>query len=353
MMAFCVIALLDFTTPPAYILAYLYLIPILISVSFLNPRIAKLMLVLAIFATLLNLVFPRNVLNYPAVVTSRLLAALAIFISAFFMVRYIRYHQQLKTQEHLLLIERNMAQMREDFIATLTHDLKTPLIGGQQTLTYMRDGQFGPLTPEQTEVIEALLRSHQRQLDLVQSLVSSYRIDNMGMNIEPALIDMDELIADSLTEIQYLALERGISIHYLCSQTPPSIQGDPFQLKRVLSNLLHNALNYAPAFTELQVKLTEQPGQILVTISDQGPGIPPDDLEKVFLRFYRSGDARQVVSTGLGLYLSRQIILAHRGAIWAENVAPTGCQFSFTLPTVPENGSTGAGLEKQEEANLT
>lgn len=330
---FLVILALDFSTPPQYILAYLYIIPILISISFLKPKIAKMLLAMAVFSTLMNLVFPNNVLSNPAIVISRLLAVLAIAVSAFFMVRYIRYQQRLQEQEGILTSERTLAQMREDFIATLTHDLKTPLLGGQKTLQYLSDGTFGTLTDEQRNVIEALQRSTNRQLELVQTLVSTYKTDNVGAELVLTSIDMDDLIADILTEIQYLAVERHITLTYLCKRTPPPVRGDSLQLKRVIANLIHNALNYTPSGGQVQIQLKEQPvGLLLVDVSDTGPGIPEDSLENIFNRFYHANSKREVISTGLGLYLSRQIITAHRGRIWAENIEPLGCKFTFILP---------------------
>lgn len=331
-MAFVIVASLDFTTPPQYILAYLYIFPILVSISFLKPTIAKIMLALAIFATLLNLVFPTYVLNQPYIVTNRLLAAAAIFISAFFMVRYIRYQFRVKEQENLLSIERHLAQVREDFIATLTHDLRTPLMGEQTTLQYLLQETFGPLTNEQRQVLDALQRGTGRQLELVQSLVSVYRNDNMGTDLQLKRVDMDEVVADILTELQQLAHERQITLEYTCQRTPSPIQGDSLQLKRVMANLIHNALNYTPAGGQVRIQLSERRDHLLIEVIDTGPGLSPGDLEQVFQRFYQSGKERQVLSTGLGLYLSRQIILAHRGTIWAENMSSGGCKFSFRLP---------------------
>lgn len=327
---FLLTMILDFSTPPQYILGYLYIIPILISISFLKPRIAKILLALAVFATLMNLVLPISVLQNSPIVVNRLLAALAITVSAFFMVRYIRYQNRLQEQEGILATERQLAQMREDFIATLTHDLKTPLLGGEKTLQYLNDGTFGPLTHEQKDVIGALQRSNQRQLELVQTLVSTYKIDNVGAELVFTPVDMDDLVADIVTELQYLAAERKIHLNYVCQKAPSSIRGDALQLKRVVANLVHNALNYTPANGSVCIQLQEESDQLLVQVSDTGPGIPAEDLDNIFNRFYRAGD-REVISTGLGLYLSRQIITAHRGQIWIENLKP-GCRFSFALP---------------------
>jgi two-component system NarL family sensor kinase len=329
---FLLIAAFDFSTPSEFVPAYLYAFPILVSVSFLRPRIAKTLLALAVMATLLNLVFPRLVLNIPSVLFNRSLAALSILISAFFMLRYIQYQEHIQAQEKLLETERNLSKVREDLIATLTHDLKTPLLGEQKTLEYLLEEAFGRLSNEQKDVLGALQRSNSRQLTLVDNLLSVYRNDNLGVDVQVTDVNMDDLIADILTELQFLANEREITLEYACQQAPPPISGEAIQLKRVLSNLIHNALNYTPARGRIQVHLKSGDGVLRVEVQDTGPGLSPQDLENVFHRFYRAGGSRQVIGTGLGLYLSRQIIEAHQGQIWAENIKPTGCRFVFTLP---------------------
>ncbi len=331
-LAFFVIAALDFSTPPEYILAYLYTLPILVSLSFLKPRIAKVLMILAIFSTLLNVLFPQNVLQIPSVVINRLVAVFSFLVSAFFMLQYIHHQEQVNEQETLLATERNLAQLREDFMATLTHDLKTPMLGEQKTLQHLLDGTLGAMSPEQKDVLAALSRNKQRQLDLVNNLLSIYRHDHLGVKLQMSLVDLDELIADMLTEVQALANERRITLEYACRRTPPKVKGESLQLKRVIANILHNALNYTPSGGFIRVNLFEQTHQLLVEVADNGPGLAEEDLENVFHRFYRAEGTRDIVGTGLGLYLSRQLIQAHRGRIWAENVPDGGCKFSFTLP---------------------
>lgn len=330
--AFTIITLLDFSTPPEYILAYLYVVPILVSASFLSPQVSKTLLIVAVIATLSDLFLPQNVLNNPSILVNRLLAALSIIISTYFMVRYIRHQAKVQEQEKLVSTERNLAQIREDFTATLTHDLKTPLLGEQKVLQHFLEGMSEIISPDDKEMLEALNRNKHRQLELVNNLLSVYRYDNLGVELKKELLDLDELIADILTEMQILANDRHIGLEYICRRLPPKVQGDMLQLKRVIANLLHNALNYTPAGGSIHVNLSEQSHYLLVEISDNGPGLAEEELENVFHRFYRAEGARGIVGTGLGLYLSRQLIQAHRGRLWAENIADGGCKFSFILP---------------------
>lgn len=343
------IAFLDFLTPPEYVLASLYAIPMLIAASFLQPVATVVLMILAVLATLGNLLFPHKVVD-TAIISNRLLAVLSVVASAFFMVRHIRSQHRLREHEGMLINERHLAQMREDFIATLTHDLKTPLLGSVKALQYLGNGTFGSVSSEQREIIDVLLRSNHRLLDLVQMLVSAYKADNVGVGLLIAPLDLDDLVADSLTEVQCLALERNIAVSYFCKRTPPPVQADALQIRRVMANLLHNALNYTPTGGNIQVLLSEHSAHLLVEVLDNGPGISPDDLENVFNRFYHAGHAREMIGTGLGLYLSRQIIAAHQGKIWAENLHPTGCRFSFILP-LSVGADSKTRLTPEEEAS--
>jgi two-component system NarL family sensor kinase len=330
--AFLLITVLDFSTPPQYILAYLYVIPILVSVSFLKTDIAKRLLFLAVLATLLDLFIPQMVLSVSFITINRLLAALSIIVSSYFMIRYINHQSEVQEQQQLVETERNLSKMREDFVATLTHDLKTPLLGEQAVLQHLLEGTFGPLGIEHRQTLEALGRNKHRQLELVDNLLSVYRNDNVGVELRTTSIDLDELIADCLTEFQTIARERQLELRYYCHYLPPKVKGDSLQLKRVIANLLQNALNYTPAGGHIEVRLSQQTAHLLVEVCDDGPGLKEEELESVFHRFYRAAGTRDTVGTGLGLYLSRQLIEAHRGRLWVSNSPQGGCQFSFLLP---------------------
>jgi len=335
-LAFIVIAILDFSTPSEYIWAYLYVIPILLSVSFLKSSIAKILLFFAVMATLLNLFYPETVIGITSVTVNRLLATLSIVVSTYFMVRHINHQAQVEEQRRLVDNERNLSRIREDFVATLTHDLKTPLLGEQSVLQHLIQGTFGELNSEHQSMLETLNRNKQRQLELVDSLLSVYRNDNIGVELQSTLIDLDELIADSLLDAQILAQERHLELSYHCNRRPPLIRGDALQLRRVIANLLHNALNYTPSGGKIQVRLQEQGNTLIIQVCDNGPGLKEDELESVFHRFYRAAGTRDTVGTGLGLYLSRQIIEAHRGRLWVVNQPTGGCEFNLSLPLSDE-----------------
>jgi two-component system, NarL family, sensor kinase len=344
--AFILILALDFSTPPQYILAYLYVIPILVSISFQKPLIAQRLMFVAVVATLLDVWTPQAGFSLSFIAVDRLLAALSIVVSTYFMIRYIRHQAQVQEQQQLVETERNLSKIREDFVATLTHDLKTPLLGEQSVLQHLLEGTFGSLSEEQKQTLETLSRSKDRQLELVDNLLSVYRHDNVGVELRTALIDMDELMADCVADFQAIARQRQLNLSYFCQQIPPAIKGDPLQLRRVIANLLQNALNYTAPGGHIEVTLSQQVNALLIQVQDDGPGLKEEELESVFHRFYRAAGNRDTVGTGLGLYLSRQLIEAHRGRLWASNLAQGGCQFSFLLPI--QNSDATGSLEERK-----
>lgn len=120
------------------------------------------------------------------------------------------------------------------------------------------------------------------------------------------------------------------------------VKGDTLQLQRVMANLLTNAINHSPRGERVEVILEPSSSHQTVKVTDNGAGIKPNELPHLFERFYQGQSDRQAKGSGLGLYLSRQIVEAHGGTIWAENRQPTGATFAFRLPTLPYNSSYSA-----------
>lgn len=332
---FCIfisILALDLSTPPEYILAYLYCLPILLSIFFLKIQTTRLLVFLATVSTLFNLFYPAQVFSVYPILINRLLSVTAILLSSYFMIRFTTRQRDYESQANLLATEKKISQLREDFIATLTHDLKTPILGAQKALESLKIGTLGELSDEQKNTIDALERSTKRQVELIDNLQLAYKQDNMGVELSLSKVNMDDLIADVLTELQSIALERMIKLTYSCKKAPSPILGDSFQLKRIFANLIHNALNYTPAGGEVSISLFELKNELKIEVCDNGPGISDKDLELIFSRFYRSENTKNIAGTGLGLYLSYQITKAHRGKIWAENIEPHGAKFCLVFP---------------------
>jgi two-component system, NarL family, sensor kinase len=229
------------------------------------------------------------------------------------------YEAKITRQQVQIQTQAQLAALREDFVSTLTHDLKTPLLGAIETVKSFRTGQFGAVNPNQRKVLEMMARSHQSTLQLVETVLDVYRNDAEGLSIELVPVDLRSLIADTITALTALAQARQIYLKLSSQGQNFCVQGDALQLRRVFENLLINAINHAPRGTQVEVVLETVGHEQQVQVRDCGPGIAAHELPNLFERFYQGYSNRQAKGSGLGLYLSRQIVEAHRGKIWAES----------------------------------
>lgn len=334
---FAVVILLEYVTPPDYVFGYLYIAPILLA----NPRLNRLatfrVTLAAAGLTLLNLFFPTIEHTNPATVANRLIVVMALIVTAIFSDRTRSYEEALAQQKAQLHAQEQLASVREDFMSTLTHDLKTPFLGAIETLKSLQKGQFGTVTTVQQDVLVMMTRSHQSTLQLVQTILDIYRNDTEGLNLHLTQINLIAVAEEVIATLVDLAATRRV---YLCLGYGESdfrrsvwVNGDALQLQRVFSNLLINGINHSPRGGKVEIVLESDSAYHLVKVIDHGPGITDDQLPHLFERFYQGHSDRQAKGSGLGLYLTRQIIEAHGGTIWAENRTPRGALFGFRLPT--------------------
>ncbi len=333
---FAAVIVLEFITPNAYVFGYLYIGPILIANSKLNRRTTFWATLAAVVFTLLNLVVPAEGTPELSTVVNRLIATLSLVVTGVLSDR-IRQAQEIMLQNQAKLqAQEQLSHLREDFASTLTHDLKTPLLGAIETLTAFQQGHFNDVSPLQQSVLATMKRSHQNSLQLVETLLDVYRNDSDGLSLKLAPVDLSVLAQDVVTTLAEFALTRQVylSCSYGASDFRRSlwVQGDAFQLQRVLTNLVTNAINHSRRSGHIEILLESHSAFQIVKILDSGAGIRPDEFSRLFGQFYQGDSDRQAKGTGLGLYLSRQIIEAHGGTIWAENRPTGGALFGFKLP---------------------
>ncbi len=231
-------------------------------------------------------------------------------------------------------VQRSQQTLR-DFLANISHELKTPLTSIRGFSEAMLDG-----TIDDREGVERSARiisdESNRVLRLVQELLDLSRIESGQVSMQQDEVDLRELFGHVGEVFALRAEEAGVEMD-VAVLGRARILGDFDRLEQVLNNLLDNALRYTPAGGTVRVACRDlQPGTLQVTVSDSGPGIPPQDLPHLFERFYRSA-ANQANSHrkgyGLGLAISREIVRAHGGEIWATSEHGHGTTFVFTLPT--------------------
>ncbi len=224
-------------------------------------------------------------------------------------------------------------KQREDFIATLVHDLKTPLIGADRALELIINGTLGDIDDSQSEVLQMLKRSNQGLLRMVQNLIEVYRYDFRKPDLAFELVSLFDLAGECARELMALAEQRNIALHVNLAPSQGEVQVDALAIRRVILNLMDNAIKFTTSGGTIKVWGEETPNQITLCVKDTGIGIAHDELDKVFDRFWRSDRGKgQAVGTGLGLYLCKQIIDAHRGEITVTSTEGEGTTFSIMLP---------------------
>lgn len=327
---------LEFATPPNYVMGYLYVVPILLASTQLSRRATHQTTALAVTLTILNIWVPGDVPATIPVIVSRLVAVAALVVTGILSERNATYANAIAQQQAQINAQAQLSRMREDFASTLTHDLKTPLLGAIATLKAFEREQFGRVLPTQQPVLSTMIRSHQTSLQFVETLLDVYRIDAEGLKLNLAPVDLMALVEEAIQQMTVIAAAR--QVHMIVRQENSEfrqalwVNGDRLQLQRVLTNVLMNAINHSRREHRVGIALESQTGYQIIKVSDTGPGIRAEEIGHLFERFYQGTSDRQAKGTGLGLYLARQIITAHGGTIWAENRSPTGAIVGFKLP---------------------
>ena len=229
---------------------------------------------------------------------------------------------------------RDEDQGREAFVATLVHDLKTPLIGADRTLEMLIDGSMGEVDSGQSEVLSMLQRSNRHLLRMVQNLIEVYRFDFKKTKLDFQDCSMFDLALSCAHELSALAEEKSV----LLETNLPSGQGvaeiDELSMKRVIVNLIDNAIKFTPRKGSVKVWGEQTPNMVTLYIKDSGVGIAEDEIPMVFNKFWRSPSASgHAVGTGLGLYLCKQVIDSHNGEIKVEAGLDKGTVVKVSLST--------------------
>ena len=356
--------LLEILTPTEYVFGHLYIAPLLLASFQLGKAGTSIVASAGVCLTLLDLIVPNfehfRVMNFGILptytLTNRINIVVVLLLINWLIQRNLKYAEKIDIQnkeisQHKaeLLVQLGLAQMREDFVHTLTHDLKTPILGAIETIKSFQKEQFGAVSSLQSQVLATMSQSQQRSLQLVETLLDVYRNDAEGVVLQRQSIDLWAMAKEAIDAVTIFVRERQIKLTLKCYESAvggsgafaPAIASpaekrqlqvtaDPLQLSRVFSNLLSNAIYHSPRGGQIDVTIYSNDRRYVVQVADRGQGITPADLPLLFDRFYQASQQGQ--GSGLGLYLSRQIVEAHGGSIWADNELPQGTKFCFSLP---------------------
>ncbi len=225
-----------------------------------------------------------------------------------------------------------LQQQREDFVATLTHDLKTPILAANRAVKLLIEGDFGPVSESQSRILETIYESNETMYTLVQTLLDVYRYDSGAKKLKIGSHNLSSTIIKLVAELQPLATARSITLVTKLPKSPAIVRCDEEEIRRVVQNLIDNSLKHTPASGQITVNLEQSAGKTTVKVTDNGKGIREEDRPKLFQRFWQAtSSGRYYASTGLGLYLCRQIVEFHAGQIWCESQVGHGSTFAFQI----------------------
>ena len=222
-------------------------------------------------------------------------------------------------------------KLRDDFIATLTHDLRTPLLAAIQTLKFFLDGALGELDEKQKLLLSTMQKSNEDLLGLVNALLEVYKYDAEKLTLAKTNFNIYNLTEQVYSELKPLADKKNIEFVIECSDQSMTINADRSEIRRVICNLCGNAINYTQESGKVVITIKNEGRDLIFSVSDNGSGIPQEDIPNLFQRFSQGTSKKRSTGTGLGLYLSRQIIESHGGKIWLESTLNKGSEFSFLL----------------------
>ena len=229
-----------------------------------------------------------------------------------------------------------------EFVSVASHQLRTPMSSINWFSEMLLNEEVGKLKEEQKNYIQQIYDSNRRMVDLVSDLLNVSRIEAGKMKIEPRPVQLEELIENVIGELQIIARSHNVSIRF---EKPfdrvwgkpvrlPKINIDPVRTRQVIDNLISNAIRYNKRKGKVIVSVEKKDKAFLFSCRDTGMGIPREEQDKVFTKFFRGGNAVKAESegTGLGLYIAKSIVESSGGKVWFESEEGKGSTFYFTLP---------------------
>jgi signal transduction histidine kinase len=248
-------------------------------------------------------------------------------------------------QDAMRVIEELRAQdaLKTQFLANISHDLRTPLTAVITHAEILRDGILGRLTDRQLESVGGIINGGRQLLEQVSEILDYARGAANQLTISPAPFQIAEVLEQVRGLNEALAARKGLELDTRIPPDLPTVHADREKIAHVVGNLLGNALNFTPAGGQvwLAARLSASAGprgHIVVEIGDTGIGIAPEHHDLIFLEFAQvdSSASRRHHGTGLGLTIARKLVELHGGRIWVESALGMGSRFFFTLPLAPD-----------------
>ncbi len=232
--------------------------------------------------------------------------------------------------------QRELEKAKTDFLTKVSHELRTPIMTLQNSVSILLEKKLGPLNEEQSKLLSIVQRSLKRLAMLINELLDLSRLKSSRMKLEVSQCSLKDIIEEAHSSLTMWARSKGITMEKSIPEKMPDINTDGNRIIQVINNLVGNSIKFTPHKGRIRIEagLDTKKENAYVSVSDNGIGIPKEDLDKVFDRFHTTGErvATDMSGTGLGLAIAKEIVHLHGGRIWAEASKGGGAKFTFTMP---------------------
>ena len=236
---------------------------------------------------------------------------------------------------HDITRDKLVERMKTEFVSIAAHQLRTPLSAIKWTLRMVLDGDTGAISPEQKELLEKTYVSNERMINLINDLLNVSRIEEGRFLYRQEPASLEEIVSTVIDSSQELLKMKKMALSFeRPKEILPTLNVDREKMELAVQNLLENAVKYTPEGGKINISLEKNDRDIVFKIKDTGVGIPEDQHERIFTKFFRSDNVirMETEGSGLGLYTTRNIIDAHKGKIWFDSKEGEGTIFYFTIP---------------------
>lgn len=226
---------------------------------------------------------------------------------------------------------KKLETVRRDFIANLSHELRTPVASIKLMAETLKDGAMNDRQVSD-DFLGRIASEAVKMAEIVEGMTTLSRIESGEVRLNKKPVDILGLIGQVFERLKPQVEARHLQFETDLHQTDLTVMADALQLEQVIYNVLHNAVKFTPEGGRIKASAVKEGAALTVCIQDNGPGIAPDELERIFERFYKADKSRHGGGTGLGLAIARHIIESHCGRIWANSRPGSGCRICFSLP---------------------
>ncbi|GAF91957.1 unnamed protein product, partial [marine sediment metagenome] len=226
------------------------------------------------------------------------------------------------------------SRLKSEFISIVSHQLRSPLSNLKWTIELLMSGKLGRIEEKQIEYFKIIKENSNRMHELISDLLTVSKIESAKLPFKKQKFSMEELTKALINECKVVASATNVEIVLLNNKNLPKAFSDPSHIKLVIGNLLDNAIRYTKEKGRVEINLSQKNNDVLFSIKDNGVGIPEKDQKYIFQKFFRSGNAlrHQTKGSGLGLYISKEVIKRAKGKIGFDSKENKGSTFWFTIP---------------------